>query len=80
MHGNATPCQALHVGHWRVVVGAGEMGLIFFQDRVDPSGSLVAFGAGADRSATDEDTVSIHAGRLQWQAYENDDGSGRGDL
>ena len=77
MHGDAAPCQALHVGHWRVVVGAGVVGVIFLQDREDTGGSFMAFSAGADRSATDEDTVSIDASRLQWQADENDDGSGR---
>ena len=80
MHGDAAPCQALHVGHWRVVVGAGVVGVIFFQDREDTGGSLMAFGAGADRGATDEDAVSIDASRLQWQAYEDDDGSRRRDL
>jgi len=68
MHGNTTPCEALHVRHGSIVIKAGTVVSISLEDGKNASGCAVSWFSCAYCGAGNLNAVSVNVSHLVIEA------------
>ena len=80
MDGHAAPGQSFHVGHGRLVVGAGMMYHVLLQDGEHSCGCLVSLLARGNGRAADAHAVAVDVERLFAKTHDDGHRTGGRDL